>query len=51
MGYYGTQFPEFKANKNLDLIYDFMCKLGYEMSTEEKQLQDGTHELYVKNDE
>jgi len=33
-------------NEDLDHIYDFLQKLGYKMSEEEKQLQDGTHELF-----
>ena len=33
-------------NSNLDLLYRFLCTYGYEMSDEEKALQDGTHELF-----
>jgi len=36
--------------KFLDMRYDFLCKLGYEMSDEEKALRDGTHELFVRED-
>lgn len=32
--------------KQLDWIYDFLEKLGYEMSDEEKALRDGTSELF-----
>ncbi len=39
--YYGHN-----ENKRLDYIYDVLCRLGYEMSDEEKQLQDGTHKLF-----
>lgn len=39
--YYGHS-----ENKRLDYIYDVLCRLGYEMSDEEKQLQDGTHKLF-----
>ena len=39
--YYGHN-----ENKHLDYIYDVLCRLGYEMSDEEKQLQDGTHKLF-----
>ena len=33
-----------------DGVYKFLCELGYEMSDEEKALQDGTHELYLTNE-
>lgn len=36
-------------NKNLDFIYDALISLGYELSTEEQQLRDGSHELFDKN--
>lgn len=38
-------------NEKLDRIYNFLCSLGYEMSDEEKALQNGTHELFIKEDE
>lgn len=34
-------------NKDLNKIYTLLEKLGYEMSDEERQLQDGTHELFA----
>lgn len=37
--------------KRNDYIYDMLTKLGYEMSDEEKQLQDGTHPLFRTDDE
>lgn len=33
-------------SERLDLIYDALIDLGYEMSEEEQRLRDGTHELY-----
>lgn len=33
-------------NEVLDDCYEFLAKLGYEMSEEEKQFQDGTHEIF-----
>ncbi len=35
-----------EKNDSLDVIYDALFSLGYEMSDEEKQLRDGTHELF-----
>lgn len=37
--------PSVKLNR----IYSLLCKLGYEMSDEEKQLRDGTHSIYMVN--
>ena len=36
------------SNVHLDKVYGFLCKLGYEMSDEEKLLQNGEHELFIK---
>ena len=43
--------PKHEENPNLDLIYEFLQKLGYEMSSVEKSLQDGTHELFPEKKE
>lgn len=40
--YYGKH----RQNESLDDIYKFLIDLGYEMSDEEKQMQDGTHALF-----
>jgi len=37
-------------NKELDLIYETLISLGYQMSDEERALQDGTHELFVNKE-
>lgn len=34
-------------NKKLDTIYEYLVRLGYEMSDEERAWCDGTHELYL----
>lgn len=41
---------EYNPNGRLDAIYDCLIKLGYQMSDEERALRDGTHELYVRED-
>ena len=41
----------FKPGNYLERTYEFMKNVGYQMSDEEKQIMDGTHELYVKEDE
>lgn len=35
-----------KENESLDDLYHILVKLGYQMSDEEKQLQDGTHKFF-----
>ena len=51
-GYYhmgrSEYMPTHDKNLRLDLIYKYLCKLGYQMADEEKQLQDGTHQLFNK---
>lgn len=49
--------PELRAcvlaqaeNEVLDALYTFLQDLGYEMSDEEKALQDGTHELFHRDE-
>jgi len=37
-------------DSHLDTIYKFLGKFGYQMSDEERALQDGTHELYIKDE-
>lgn len=49
-GYHGWE-GEQQSNDNLDILYDFLIALGYELSDEEKAYKDGTHELFVKEDE
>ncbi len=45
---YGN-YIKFNQNKYLNRIYDFLKELGYQMSTEEIQITDGTHSLYSQN--
>ncbi len=53
-GYYGcswsrvkqTNVIEHRPNDDLDMLYDFLISLGYEMSDLEKALQNGTYELF-----
>ena len=39
------------ANESFEKLYEYLIKLGYEMSEEEKKLIDGTHELYLQEGE
>ena len=49
---YYSEYPEVehKECKSLDYVYSILTSLGYEMSEEEKQLQDGTHEIFQKEE-
>ena len=47
---YRYEFPKHQKNAPLDALYAWLGLLGYEMSTEEKQVQDGTHPLFVDKD-
>lgn len=49
--YYDWFTGKHTPNTELSAIYDFLIKLGYEMSDEEKQLRDGTHPLFTTEDE
>jgi len=49
-GYHSRWNAEYAENESLDCLYDFLEKLGYQMSDEEKALRDGTHELYIRED-
>ena len=44
-GQYGYHL-DYEANEQLDFLYHRLTDLGYEMSDEEKALQDGTHKLF-----
>ncbi len=50
-GSWGEAMPYYQKNKDLDAVYEYLCRLGYQMSDEEKQLQDGTHPLFKKETE
>lgn len=39
------------GNSDINTVYHYLEKLGYEMSDEEKALRDGTHELYKSEEE
>lgn len=48
---WNEQYPPYSKNRFLELVYEFLSKLGYQISTEEQKLLDGTHELYAVDDE
>lgn len=46
--YHSWQGNAYRENYPLDQVYNFLKAFGYEMSDEEKAMQNGTHELYEK---
>lgn len=50
-GYYQYWNAGHDDNPDLDRLYALLEKMGYEMSDEEKQLQDGSHELFPEVEE
>ena len=40
-----------QGNESLDFLYKILTELGYEMSEDEKALQNGTHELFHEDEE
>lgn len=47
-GEYGYQY---NANPGLDILYEVLVALGYEMSDEEKQMQSGKHPWFATEDD
>lgn len=47
---YKNSWPEYKRNASLDALYGWLCGLGYEMSADEKAMQDGSHEIFIDVD-
>lgn len=46
-GYFENWTTKHSENGGLNMLYDLLVKIGYEMSDEEKALRDGTHELFI----
>ena len=49
--YYSPYDCTYLENGYLDRVYYFIEGLGYEISDEERQLQDGTHELFITSED
>ena len=43
---YKSNFPRYKRSPKMVLIYEWLQRLGYEISTEELSMLNGTHEAY-----
>ena len=43
-----TDFPRHYDNPFLNMLYDFLCAFGYELSEVEQSQKDGTHPLFAK---
>lgn len=44
------EWPKYSRDARLVALYEWLCSLGYEMSEDEKALQDGTHKLFEEAD-
>ncbi len=45
---YALGWEDFDVEDTLPLLYEFLEALGYEISTEEQQMLDGTHEIFQR---
>ena len=45
---WGENYPQYQENFGLRKLYEFLSEIGYQISTEEQELLDGTHELFNK---
>lgn len=48
--HYKSEYPNYEPSDKLRALYAWLVPLGYELSDEEKMLQDGTHPLYKDPD-
>ena len=48
---YKTEWLRHDKNLMLDALYAWLISMGYEMSDDEKVLQNGTHELFKEETE
>lgn len=46
---YRARYPEYKFNPRLEAMYHWLTQLGYQMSSEEKLVAAGTHEIFQQN--
>ena len=46
---YRAGYPEYKFNPRLEAMYHWLTKFGYQMSSEEKLIAAGTHEIFQQN--
>lgn len=46
---YRAGYPEYKFNPRLEAMYHWLTKFGYQMSSEEKLIAVGTHEIFQQN--
>lgn len=46
---YKGEYPKYSRNRGLELLYDWLCSLGYQMSDMEKSLMDGSHPIFKED--
>lgn len=47
---YQKQYPKYSPSAKLNGLYAWLTDLGYEMSGEEKAMQDGSHEIFHRDE-
>ena len=43
---YKGEYPRHSPNRPLELLYTWLCSIGYQMSDDERMMMDGTHPLF-----
>ncbi len=43
---YKGEYPKHSPNRSLELLYTWLCSIGYQMSDDERMMMDGTHPLF-----
>lgn len=44
---YANNFPDYKQNLKLQAIYEFLIRLGYQISNAEQEYLNGTHQIFT----
>lgn len=48
---YKYEYPKYQENKRLSCLYEWLVSCGYEMSDDEKMMMDGTHPIFVDEED
>ncbi len=46
---YKGEYPKHSPNRLLELLYTWLCSIGYQMSDDERMMMDGMHPLFEGN--
>lgn len=45
-----NEFPKYGRCLKMEILYNWLCSLGYQMSDEETAMMNGTHEVYRRGE-